>query len=312
MLRIFGIIALFSVGIFAATLEDAQKAYVSGNWKAAAEAFDSACPTLEISKRAECSLWGILALSQTGSAKDFSLARKRLDSLISAVPDSLPVVSDLYMTRAQFELYLKRPDLSFRTLKLAFEKALPRQIPVLHQVCQSIYAASPMDSVHALCAEMNRAKSSPQKDSATPGPTSSSAAEVSSAVSSSAEASSSNVQASSSSSEKVQPAIVSSASAQSLNQKSDPATAQALPQPAKSAETWTLQLGAFGIRANAERLVEELKAQKIESHVVESPRGDKTLYLVQTGTFSSQEEAIAFGESALKPITQEFQLTKKP
>lgn len=310
MLRIFGIIALFSIGIFAATLEDAQKAYVSGNWKAAAEAFDSACPTLEVSKRAECSLWGILALSQTGSAKDFSLARKRLDSLISAVPDSLPVVSDLYMTRAQFELYLKRPDLSFRTLKLAFEKALPRQIPVLHQVCQSIYAASPMDSVHALCAEMNRAKSSPQKDSATPGPTSSSATAVSSAVSSSAEASSSSIQASSSSNET--PAIVSSASAQSLNQKSDPATAQALPQPAKPAETWTLQLGAFGIRANAERLVEELKAQKIESHVVESPRGDKTLYLVQTGTFSSQEEAIAFGESALKPITQEFQLTKKP
>lgn len=305
--RIFFAIAALATGLLAASLEDAQKAYVSGNWKSAAEAFDSACQTLDVSKRPECSLWGILALSQTGAAKDFSLARKRLDSLIATVPDSLPVVSDLYMTRAQFELYLKRPDLSLKTLRIAFDKALPRQVPVLHQVCQSIYAANPIDSVHSLCAEMNRAKEPAQKkDSSTAGLISSSSANISSAVSSS-----SSLAISSSSSDELLPAAeatVSSASVQTPNQAIMPKPTQ----PTAAAETWTLQLGAFGIRANAERLVEDLKARKIESHVVESPRGDKTLYLVQTGNFTSQEEAAAFGESVLKPIPQEFQLTKKP
>ena len=86
--------------ILAATLENAQKAYVSGNWKSAAESFESVCPALDASKRSECALWGVLARSQIGNSKDFSIAKKRLDSLIFATPDTLPVISDLYMTRA--------------------------------------------------------------------------------------------------------------------------------------------------------------------------------------------------------------------
>ena len=100
----------------------------SGNWKGAAEAFEAVCPTLDMAKRSECALWGVLARSQTGNSKDFSAAKKRLDSLIFATADSLPVVSDLYMTRAQFELYLKRPDLSYKSLKASYAKARPSQL----------------------------------------------------------------------------------------------------------------------------------------------------------------------------------------
>ena len=78
--------------ILAATLENAQKAYVSGNWKSAAESFESVCPALDASKRSECALWGVLARSQIGNSKDFSIAKKRLDSLIFATPDTLPVI----------------------------------------------------------------------------------------------------------------------------------------------------------------------------------------------------------------------------
>ena len=100
-------VALFFESAASATVEDAQKAYLSGDWIRAAESFEAACPALEAKARSECALWGVLARSQAGNAKDFSLAIKKLDSLIFATPDSLPVFSDLYMTRAQFEAVME-------------------------------------------------------------------------------------------------------------------------------------------------------------------------------------------------------------
>ena len=66
----------------APTLASAQKAYVNGNWKEAASAYEVVCPTQPDSSRTECFLWNILALSQTGVTADFTKAGKRLDSLI--------------------------------------------------------------------------------------------------------------------------------------------------------------------------------------------------------------------------------------
>lgn len=152
---------LFSLAISAAanaSVEDAQKAYVSGDWKTAAENFEQSCPNLELSKRSECALWGVLARSQMGNSKDFSIAKKRLDSLIAATPDSLAVSPDLYMTRAQFELYLKRADLSYKSLKTAFARSSKKQLSAIHQVCQSLYKAVPTDSVHSLCEAIERAR----------------------------------------------------------------------------------------------------------------------------------------------------------
>ena len=74
---IFSTATTLATVVSAASLEDAQKAYVSGNWKGAAEAFEAVCPTLDMAKRSECALWGVLARSQTGNSKDFSAAKKR-------------------------------------------------------------------------------------------------------------------------------------------------------------------------------------------------------------------------------------------
>ena len=63
-------------------MADAQKAYVAGNWKEAAAAYELACPKEPDSLKAECYLWNVLALSQTGSAQSFKIAGKRLDRLI--------------------------------------------------------------------------------------------------------------------------------------------------------------------------------------------------------------------------------------
>lgn len=277
---LFASLTTLAISASAATLEDAQKAYVSGNWKGAAEAFEAVCPTLDLSKRSECALWGVLARSQTGNSKDFSAAKKRLDSLIFATPDSLPVVSDLYMTRAQFELYLKRPDLSYKSLKASFAKARPNQLAVIYQVCQSLYKVSTIDSVHSFCAEIERAKTSP-------------------IASSTSTASSSSAQADS--------VIASSSSALSSAAEVAPApVAEAAP-----AGDWSLQLGAFSIQANAEMLANSLKAKKIDARVIEVKHDDRTLYLVQTGAFANRDEAMKYGEEVLSKHHLEYTPVKK-
>lgn len=298
-MRLFGKVLFLTmttcIASFAVTLEDAQKAYVSGNWKGAAEAFESVCPTLDASKRSECALWGVLARSQTGNSKDFSAAKKRLDSLIFTTPDSLPVVSDLYMTRAQFELYLKRPDLSYKSLSASFAKARPNQLAVIYQVCQSLYKVSAIDSVHSLCAEIDRAKSGKFLSSTSTASSSSAEASTATPSSSSAEAVASNgVELSSSS----------VATSDTTAQAPEAATVQA--------GDWSLQLGAFSILANAEMLVNSLRAKKIDARIVEAKHDERTLYLVQTGFFASRDEAVQYGEETLSKHHLEFTPVKKP
>jgi cell division septation protein DedD len=85
------------------------------------------------------------------------------------------------------------------------------------------------------------------------------------------------------------------------------ATAPATVPAATSAEYWTLQLGAFGTKANADLLVTNLKKQKITCTVIEQPRGERTLYLVQTGRFETKDQAVDFAANKLAPLKIEFQ-----
>ena len=100
------ILAFFATATFAQTIADAQKAYVAGNWKEAAAAYEAACPKEPDSSRAECYLWNVLALSQMGSAQSFKIAGNRLDSLIKTTNPQRAIYADLMMTSAQFRLYL--------------------------------------------------------------------------------------------------------------------------------------------------------------------------------------------------------------
>ena len=99
----------------APTLASAQKAYVNGNWKEAAVAYEVVCPAQPDSTRTECFLWNVLALSQTGVAADFSKAGKRLDSLISKTNPQKAIYADLMMTKAQSTTRLQNR--SFTRLK---------------------------------------------------------------------------------------------------------------------------------------------------------------------------------------------------
>ena len=83
-----------------------------------------------------------------------------------------------------------------------------------------------------------------------------------------------------------------------------------VPAPAATApaqEYWTLQLGAFGTKSNADLLVSNLKKHKIACTVLEQPRGERTLYLVQTGKFETKDQAVDYAASKLAPLKIEYQ-----
>ena len=287
--------AIFATAAFAQTMADAQKAYVAGNWKEAAAAYEAACPKEPDSLRAECYLWNVLALSQMGSAQSFKIAGNRLDSLIKTTNPQRAIYSDLMMTSAQFRLYLGKYDKAAEDLIQAIETSHPHQSVVLQKVCQAVKAKVKSEDLNDRCNLLSNPDSLKALQAAKTAPA-------------------------------AQPAKVAAPAPQPAAPEPAPAVEQpkeqpkAAPAPAPApvatapaapatttAEYWTLQLGAFGTKSNADLLVSNLKKQKIACTIIEQPRGEKTLYLVQTGKFETKDQAVDFAASKLAPLKIEYQ-----
>lgn len=264
----------------AQTLASAQKAYVNGNWKEAAAAYEQVCPTQADSLRTECYLWNILALSQTGSTADFSKAGKRLDSLIDKTNPQKPIYTDLMMTKAQFQLYLGRYNKAAESLVHAIETSQPHQVAVLQKVCAAVQDRARSEELNEACKnlgnpDMRKAKAEKQA-AAQPANTESKPAQ------------------------NVTPA----ATAQTTNQAA-PQTNAAKPADEKS--SWQLQLGAFSVKSNADLLVSNLKKRNINCSISQNTlESGKTLYIVRTGPFDTKESAVDYGAKKLAPLNVEF------
>lgn len=282
------ILAFFAASAFAQTMADAQKAYVAGNWKEAAAAYEAACPKEPDSTRAECYLWNILALSQTGNAQSFKTAGKRLDSLIQTTNPQKAIYADLMMTSAQFKLYLGKNEKAAEDLIQAIETSHPHQTVVLQKVCQAVKAKVKSEDLNDRCNLLSKPDSlkAIQAAKAAPVPEPAPAVEQ----------------------PKEQPkATPAPAPAPAVTTTATAAPATTAPAAAPTAEYWTLQLGAFGTKTNADLLVTNLKKQKITCTVIEQPRGERTLYLVQTGRFETKDQAVDFAANKLAPLKIEFQ-----
>ena len=79
-------------------------------------------------------------------------------------------------------------------------------------------------------------------------------------------------------------------------------------QSAGTSSAWQLQLGAFGVKSNADLLVNNLKKRNIACTITENTlESGKTLYIVRTGPFDTKENAVDYGAKKLAPINVEFQ-----
>jgi cell division septation protein DedD len=289
------LLSAFAASAFAQSMADAQKAYVAGKWQEAASAYEAACPKEPDSLRAECYLWNVLALSQTGNAQSFKVAGKRLDSLIQTTNPQRAIYADLMMTSAQFRLYLGKYDKAAEDLIQAIETSHPHQAVVLQKVCQAVKAKVKSDELNDRCNLLSNPDSLKALQAAKAAPA-------------------------------AQPAKVAAPAPQPAAPEPAPAVEQpkeqpkAAPAPAPApvatapaapatttAEYWTLQLGAFGTKSNADLLVSNLKKQKISCTIIEQTRGEKTLYLVQTGKFETKDQAVDFAASKLAPLKIEYQ-----
>ncbi|MDR1759366.1 MAG: SPOR domain-containing protein [Fibrobacter sp.] len=269
------------------SLDDAHRSYVAGNWKQAAGQFENVCPSLAAAEQAECALWGILALSQTGNSADFKRAKERLDSLISKTSPQISVYSDLYMTKSQFELYLKQPEKALQSWSLAFESATPRQYGVLGKVCENLYKQHPKPEVEEACKRLENPPAAVSSSSVIAVSSASAvlpSPPVSSAITELAAVSSSSMALSSSS----QAVPVSSAAA-------------------VAAESWVLQLGVFGLKENAVHQAELFKNEcGVPVQIAEKTADGKTRYVIQTEAFPSREAALEYGARVLKPLDIDF------
>ena len=274
---------------FAQSMADAQKAYVAGNWKQAATSFEQACPKQPAESRTECYLWNVLALSQTGNANDFAKAGKRLDSLIEKTNPQKKVYADLMMTRAQFQLYLGKYENAANALVHAIETSKTEQAPVLQKVCTAVQAKIKQDNLTEACS--NLGKEQPAKTAAAQEPAPKQAAAPANTAS------------------KAAPAVIDLPDFDSdeTAKKSAPASAV----QSQQTESWTLQLGAFSMKSNANALVENLKKRKIPCNIVEQAQDSRTLYVVQSGDFVSKEKAIDYGARELSPLNVDFRATLK-
>lgn len=143
---------LISCSAFSYTLVDAERAYVAKNWALANTAYAEVCPTLEGNKQIACSYWQILALSQTGKSREFQKAGEMLDSLIQKISPRDTLYSDLVMTRAQFEIYLKKYAKARESLLHAKETSKDSVSSVLLQVCALLEKSDPSLETKELCA----------------------------------------------------------------------------------------------------------------------------------------------------------------
>ncbi|MCL2259835.1 MAG: SPOR domain-containing protein [Fibromonadales bacterium] len=62
---------------------------------------------------------------------------------------------------------------------------------------------------------------------------------------------------------------------------------------------WYIQLGAFGSKENADRMVAEYKGRGVELYIVELT--DRKLFAVRTGFFSTQHDARIYAEQKIAP-----------
>lgn len=289
------------------TLATAQKAYVSGKWKEAAAAYEQVCPTQADSARTECYLWNILALSQTGVAADFSKAGKRLDSLIDKTSTQKPIYADLMMTKAQFQMYLGRYNKAAESLIHAIETSQPHQVTVLQKVCSAVRERTRNEELNEACNNLGKPKVAK--------PANASTTEQAKATNAPAKASMTSATATSTAATTNAPAASAAATPTAATTTATTAAPKVtVPAETKSEQSagtssaWQLQLGAFGVKSNADLLVNNLKKRNIACTITENTlESGKTLYIVRTGPFDTKENAVDYGAKKLAPINVEFQ-----
>ena len=245
----------------------------------------------------------MLALSQTGIAADFSKAGKRLDSLIDKTNPQQAIYADLMMTKAQFQMYLGRYNKAAESLVHAIETSQPHQVTVLQKVCVAVQDRAHSEELNEACKNLGNPEAqklaAAQKEQAKA--EQANAEQVASTAPQASTTPATNNDAAKAAESKVAAPAATVATAEPAQTKA-PET-----KPAEAKSAWQLQLGAFGVKSNADLLVDNLKRRNIACTISQNTlESGKVLYIVRTGPFDTKESAVDYGAKKLAPLNVEF------
>jgi len=73
-----------------------------------------------------------------------------------------------------------------------------------------------------------------------------------------------------------------------------------------ASKKWYIQLGAFGAKENAEKLVADFKNKGVQLYIAELT--DRKLFAVRTGNFATKEEAENYAVQKITPIHKDYKI----
>jgi len=254
----------------------AQKLYGQGNFEAAAKTYAGLCSMLEAKDKKTCQINETRSLIE---ANKINLAREAEPKLLWLISETEPndsLFSELSALDTKLQIMLDQPVRAVRSWKAAQASASVEFFPQIYVLCRDIVSAYPGNGLTAEnCDKTKPADTtliSLSRKKITPLPASSS-----------------------------QPAVVHYAT-------SAPASAPT-PAPASvpsGAKKWYVQLGAFGAKENADKLVADFKNRGIQLYIVELT--DRKLFTVRAGEFATKEDAENFAVQKIAPVHKEYKV----
>jgi len=261
----------------------AQKLYSQGNFEAAAKSYAEACPKLEEKEKKICLFNEAKSLMESNKIDLVRSAEPKLLLLISQTEPADSLFSELSATDAKLQVMLNQPVRAVRSWNAAQSSANPAYFSELFVLCRDIVAAYPNNGLSAescnkikpadttmISLQRKKVTALPAATTQTPPPTTTTTAAVATAT------------------------------------QTPPPTTQT-PPPSSQAK-WYIQLGAFGSKDNAERMVAEYKGKGVELYIIELP--ERKLFAVRTGFFTTQNDAKIYAEQKIAPAQYQISVSQ--
>ncbi|MDR2594945.1 MAG: SPOR domain-containing protein [Fibromonadaceae bacterium] len=250
----------------------AQKLYGQGHFESAARTYAGLCSMLEAKDKKTCHLNEARSLIE---ANKINLAREAEPKLLWLISETEPndtLFSELSALDAKLQIMLNQPVRAVRSWKAAQASASVDFFPQIYVICRDIVSAYPGNGLTI----ENCDKTKPADTSLLALPR-----------------------------KKITP-LPNASQPTTVHYQSTPTPAPVPASTPSGAKKWYVQLGAFGAKENADKLVADFKNKGVQLYIVELT--DRKLFTVRAGEFSTRDDAENFAVQKIAPTHKEYKI----
>jgi len=256
-------------------LSQAQMLYSQGNFEEAAKVYGSFCLQLSSKEKRTCQFNEIKALIESKKTDILPSIEEKLLVILSLTEPGDSLFAELSAEDAKLQVMLGQPARAIRSWNAAQVSANVGFFSELFVLCRDIISAYPE---HGLTIEnCNKIK---------PGDTTLISLPRKTVV-----------------------PLTTTVSKATAPQASAPKAQAAVPQTAVPQSRWYVQLGAFGSRENAEKLVADFKSKGVLLYIVGLT--DRNLFAVRTGFFGNADDAKNYAEQKIASEQKDYKIFKE-